>query len=265
MRLRGFVVSISVLAALGLPDRALAAFHIMEVEQVIGGVNGDTSAQAIQLKMRNAGQNVLANVITGVSVAQIVVRDAAGLNPVVLATFDLPNPVSGACRPILLATPGFAATSTPSVDSVARDYVMSPIPAGYLPAGSLTFETLGGGTTYWRVSWGGVLYTGPGTLNTTNDPDGNANPPFASPMPSSTLQALRYSPACPTAGTSNDLQYAVTPGTAVFTNNALANFNVSPPPQPPEVPVFPGSAGLALVVGLGALAVGAAVARRRLY
>ena len=261
MRLRGFVVSIAALATLALPGRALADFHIMEIEQVIGGVNGDTSAQAIQLKMRAAGQQVLAVVATGVSKAQMVVRDATGANPVLLATFDLPNPVSGACRPILLATPGFEATSTPAVDEVARDYVMSPIPASYLPAGSLTFETFGGGITYWRVSWGGGGYSGSHAVNVTNDPDGTTTPAFANALPGSTLQALRFSPACPTASTNSAAQYVETVGAATFTNNALTNFVVTAAPEP--VPVFPGSAGLALVVGLGALAVGASVLRRR--
>jgi hypothetical protein len=52
-------------------------------------------------------------------------------------------------------------------------------------------------------------------------------------------------------------------GAATFTNNAASSFVVTPPPAPPEIPLFPGSAGLALVAGLGALAVGAAFARRR--
>ncbi len=42
----------------GLPGPALpaqATFHLMQIEQVIGGVNGDTTAQAIQLRMRFAG------------------------------------------------------------------------------------------------------------------------------------------------------------------------------------------------------------------
>ena len=31
-----------------------ATFHFMQIEQVIGGVNGDTSAQAVQLRMASA-------------------------------------------------------------------------------------------------------------------------------------------------------------------------------------------------------------------
>ena len=43
-----------------LRSQAHATFHLMQIEQVIGGVNGDTSAQAIQLRMRFAGQTQVA-------------------------------------------------------------------------------------------------------------------------------------------------------------------------------------------------------------
>ena len=36
---------------------AAVSFHFMQIEQVIGGVNGDPSAQAIQLRMRTCFQN----------------------------------------------------------------------------------------------------------------------------------------------------------------------------------------------------------------
>ena len=32
----------------------------MQIEQVIGGVNGDTTAQAVQLRMRATGENFVA-------------------------------------------------------------------------------------------------------------------------------------------------------------------------------------------------------------
>ena len=60
------------LAPLALATPAFANFHLMQIEQVIGGVNGDTTKQAIQLRMRSAGQSV-------VSQAQIRAFDAAGL------------------------------------------------------------------------------------------------------------------------------------------------------------------------------------------
>lgn len=262
MRLRGSLVCIAVLGALALPGPALAAFHLMEIEQVIGGVNGDTTAQAVQLKMRFAGQNLLAGV------AQVVVRDAAGLNPVTLATFALPNKTSGACRELLLATAGFEFKTTPPVDATKRDYLMTAIPAAYLAAGSLTFEQIGNPTPWWRTSWGGAGYTGnstvvAGAFTVANDLDGSASPAFAGPLSSTSLQALRFTPACATQSVNNAADYALTPGAAVFVNNALTSFTVTAPPAP-EVPIFPGSAGLVLVVALGALTACAAVVRRRL-
>ncbi|MEX2208822.1 MAG: hypothetical protein WEF50_21610 [Myxococcota bacterium] len=261
MRLRGFVVSIAALAALALPSSALAAFHLVEIEQVIGGVDGDTSAQAVQLRMRTAGQNLFSGAV------RLRAWDAAGTNPVVLIAFSGANPASGvACRRILVATPDFEFTTTPPLDAAAADYVMNtPIPASYLAAGSLTFENTAGTQIYWRLSWGGASYTGPGTVTTIaaggNDADGTMNPPFAGPLPSTGLEAVRFTPACATAPTTNLAHYALTVGAATFTANDLDAFVVTAGPEP--VPIFPGAAGLALVGGLGALAVGSAFLRRR--
>lgn len=259
MLLREKFVWLVLMMAMALPMPALAAFHLMEIEQVIGGVGGDTTAQAVQLKMRFANQQFVGGN------ARLVARDAAGLNPVVLSTFTEPIPTGGACREILLATTGFAARTTPSVGAAQRDFLMDPIPAAYLPAGSLTFETAAGTAVYWRVSWGGASYTGPGTVVSVgaggNDDDGNANPPFAGALPSTGLQALRFTPACAAASTNTAAQYALTAGTAVFTNNDLAAFTVTGPP--PAVPVLPAPAGLALIVALGALAAVSIVLRAR--
>ena len=41
-----------------LAQPAFATFHLMQIEQVIGGVNGDTSRQAIQLRMRQAAARI---------------------------------------------------------------------------------------------------------------------------------------------------------------------------------------------------------------
>jgi hypothetical protein len=41
------------LCGLALQEPALASYHFMQIEQVIGGVNGDSAAQAIQLRMRS--------------------------------------------------------------------------------------------------------------------------------------------------------------------------------------------------------------------
>ena len=40
---------------------AFASFHLMQVEQIIGGVNGDPTKQAIQLRTRALGENFVSN------------------------------------------------------------------------------------------------------------------------------------------------------------------------------------------------------------
>jgi hypothetical protein len=56
---------------------AYASFHLMQIEQVIGGVGGRVDRQAIQLRMRAFGQNL-------VSLARIRAWDATGSNPVMI-------------------------------------------------------------------------------------------------------------------------------------------------------------------------------------
>ena len=185
---------------------ALASFHLMQVEQVIGGVSGDSSIQAIQLRTRAAGQNL-------VSQSRLVVRDANGLNPALLIdiTTDLPGPSAGGDR-ILLATSAFASFTSPAV---TPDFIMSPIPAAYLAAGSLTFED-DFGTILWRLSWGGAAYLGPNTGDLTNDADGNFGPPWPGALPSSGQQALRFLGTAAAPSTQNSTDYALTAGPATF-------------------------------------------------
>ena len=247
-------ISFAVLASLVLsaaPIPAHAAFHLMQIDQVIGGVAGDTTAQAVQLRMRNAGQNFLNGS------AQLIVRDATGANPVTLSTFPVPNPTGGTCLAILLATPSFAAKTSPTA---VANYTMTAIPSSYLAGGSLTFETLGGATTLWRLSWG--TYSGSATVATVasgyNDDDGTAAPNAGGSLPSSGTAALHFTPGCPTASTTNASQYAsVAP--AVFTNNGGASFTVQ---APPAVPGLPGRSHWLLPTLLGAGVLGFAVLRR---
>jgi hypothetical protein len=247
-------------AALLRAGPAHAAFHLMEIEQVIGGVAGDTQAQAVQLEMRSANQQFV------IGSAQVVVRDAAGANPIILSTFTGGvTPTGGACRQILLATDAFAAKTVPAA---VRNFSMIPIPAGYLSAGSLTFESAGGATTWARMSWGGAAYTGSGavasgTPTNANDADGTVSPPYPGALPSNGLQALRFQTPCvaPTGpqSTTNAADNALTPGAAVFRNNALSDFTVTATVAS-AVPVLPGWGWCALASAL-ALA-GAVVARR---
>ena len=72
----------------------------MQIEQVIGGVNGDASAQAIQLRMRSNNQG-------SVQLSRIRVWDATGSNPVLLVdpVTSVPNNAGGSR--VLLASASF--------------------------------------------------------------------------------------------------------------------------------------------------------------
>jgi len=198
-----------VLAALTLTSAAPAAasFHFMQIEQVAGGVCGDTSRQAIQLRMRLAGQEF-------VSGKQLKAWDAQGANPIVLITFptDVNNDALGSR--ILATTSGFGGTA---------DFMLAQrIPDSYLRAGRLTFED-GFGTIYWSLSWGGGAYVGSNLGDTTNDADGNFGPPVGSRLPFSTAGSLLFSGAAGDPSTNNAADYSV-PAQAVWTNNEGSTF-----------------------------------------
>src|ERR1700730_442209 len=168
------VLAALILFACAVPLQA--SFHLMQIEQVIGGVNGDTTAQAVQLRMRFTGENF----VTG---CQLIAFDAAGNNPITLATFPsgVSNGVAGSR--ILITTASFASHET---SPIASDFTMIEIPASYLAAGRVAylnpaFQSWG---SLWSVSWGGASYTGPNTGLTINDADGNFAPPFAGVLPS---------------------------------------------------------------------------------
>jgi hypothetical protein len=191
---------------------ALADHHLMQVEQVIGGVEGDVTAQAVQLRMRGGGQNIMSH-------GRLRAWDAAGANPVMVIDFTTNVPLSGAGVRVLVLSAGMV----PKLNGTSNaDYTMTnPIPASYLAAGSLTFED-DFGTVWWRVSWGGAAYTGTGAVNGTNDAqlDGTFNPPFAGPCPTTTTQAMNVTLAATAGGRSTLQDYLLTEGAAVLTNNA---------------------------------------------
>jgi hypothetical protein len=203
-----------------------AAFHVMQVEEVIGGVNGNAAAQAIQLRMRSSGQNLVSN-------ARLWAADAAGANRVLLLDIasNVSNSASGAH--ILFATSAFTSqminNGTPTF---TPDFTLaSAIPKSYLNAGRLTFEDDGGsvatpGTVYWSLSWGGSSYTGSNTGNTTNDADGNFGPAFGSALPTSIRQGVLFTGAATAASTSNVANYAFTTNPATVTKNSGTSFTV---------------------------------------
>ena len=209
--MKAFRILFVVTAMVALGSRpAGAAFHLMQVEQVIAGVNGLTSFQAVQLRMRATGENLMSN-------ARLIAHDATGANPIILIAFpaNVTNSASGSR--VLAGSAGFSSATIPPL---TPDFTFTnPIPDSYLAAGSLTYES-NTGTIYWRLSWGGAAYTGPGTGSATNDADGNFNPPFAGPLPSTTSQALQFKFAASALSTNNANDYALTSAAATFTNNA---------------------------------------------
>jgi hypothetical protein len=184
----------------------------MQIEQVIAGVDGSTASQAIQLRMRSSGQNFVSN-------ALLRAWDANGANPVLLKDLTANVSNSGAGARVLLATANFAShlTATVTPDAI----LTNPIPDSYLAAGSITFES-DGGTIYWRVSWGGAAYMGSNAGATTNDTDGNFGPPFGSALPTESGKARRINKSATSLSTTNLADYALTAGSATFTNNTGA-------------------------------------------
>ncbi len=208
-----FVVCLVV--AIGEPRPAFASFHFMQIEQVIGGVEGDTTAQAIQLRMRSGGQQF-------VTPARIRVWDAAGQNPILVVDFNQSVSNGSSGRRILIASANLAVHTAPSA---TPDFTMANlIPASYLAAGSLTFETDAGTTIYWRLSWGGASYTGSTTGSIFNDLDGDFGPPFPGPLPSSDLRALQFQQSFSAQSTTNEADYTLTGGAAVFNKNSGTAF-----------------------------------------
>ena len=223
----GFVVKrlVVIMALAGiLTSPALATFHLMQIEQVIGGVDGDPTAQAIQLRMRAAGQNL-------VSQAKLVAFDATGSNAITI--LDLATDVTNASAGsrILIVSSNFINSTIPTA---IPDFVLTtPIPSNYLAAGRLAWEQ-DIGTIYWSLSWGGTNYTGSNIAGSTlNDADANFGPPFGGVLPSTSTSALLFTNSASAKSLSNMVDYVVTAGAATFTNNTGAGFTVVS--QPPRI------------------------------
>ena len=227
---RSFVAAVAI--SFLMVRAAHAGFHLMQIEQVIGGVNGDTTSQAIQLRMRSGGQTV-------VSAASLWAADAAGANRVLLLDIAGPSVSNGAAGDrVLLTTNGFkqylinhgSPTFTP-------DFVLAnPIPSSYLTAGRLTFEADGGsvatpGTIYWSLSWGGAGYTGSTTGDPTNDSNSNFGPSFGSALPTSTRSGVLFQGTAGAASNTNQADYLLSANPATVTENSHASF-VIPTPEP---------------------------------
>jgi len=189
----------------------------MQIERVIAGVNGDTSMQAVQLRMRASFQNQVQN-------SRIVAWDASGANPIVLSAPNASVTNHGVGVTVLIASANFVNATSPAA---LPDFVMSNlIPVSYLAAGSLTFENSTGTIVLWRLSWGGAGYAGSTTGDVTNDTDGQFGPPYPGALPSADTRALRFQGSASALSTSNLADYALTGTSPVFTNNAGQTFTV---------------------------------------
>ena len=130
----------SIALALGLTATgAHAGFHVMQIEQIIGGVNGDNTAQAIQLRMRQSSQTV-------VSASSLWAADAAGANRVLVLNIagNVSNGATG--DRVLITSAAFNNMMILGGNAgFAGDFTLTTaIPASYLSAGKLTFEQDGG-------------------------------------------------------------------------------------------------------------------------
>lgn len=216
---RRSILSLAFMVGVLLAAPAQASFHLMQIEQVIGGINGDVTAQAIQLRMRSAGQNLVGQ-------SRINARDAAGLNPILIVdmTTNVANGLSG--DRVLIASPTFQSNTSPVL---TPDFTMTNlIPASYLAAGSLTFEA-DTGTIYWRLSWGGAGYTGAGNMSALNDNTANSNPPFAGSLPSTSLEAIKFTGLASAGSITGASDYLLTAGASMWANNARLSSTVVTP------------------------------------
>ncbi len=227
------LASSTIAMALLLASPAHATFHLMQIQEVIGGVNGDTKFQAIQLRMRALGQNLVSNGL-------LRAWDATGTNSVLLISFPTNVAVGTTGSTVLAATANFGSLLSPAV---TPDFTLTrAIPDSDLAAGSLTYEDKFG-DVLWRLSWGGAAYTGPTNGDLTNDLDGEFGPPWPGPLPSTSTSSLLFQGAATALSTNNAADYAVTAGPATFTNNAgasgsLTNLLAVTPTDPKGGPVL---------------------------
>lgn len=224
----------------------------MQIEEVIGGVNGNTAAQAIQLRMGPGGQN-------GVAASSLWAADATGLNRVLLLNIASNVGSGNTGDRVLLSTSAFNTLMTTGGNpSYTPDFTLaSAIPAGYLNAGKITFEDDAGnvatpGAIYWSLAWGGAGYTGTNTGIATNDADGDFGPAFGSALPTGSRTGVIFTGAAGALSTTNSADYALTANPATVTRNNGSSFSVVPEP---------GTAGL-LAIGCMLLS-GMAWSRRR--
>lgn len=225
-----------------LTTGAPAAFHVMQIEEIIGGINGDATAQAIQLRMRGGGQNQ-------VQFSRLRAWDENGSNPVLLLDIASAVPNQGLGVTVLLTTASFD-TLMAGVPGYDSDFTLAtPIPFSYLDGGKVTFED-DGGFIYWSVAFGSYVGTNLAG-DTTNDSNANFGAPFANALPFETLRGIRFTGTASAGSSTNAADYAFTADPAQVRNNANQTFTVVPEPASMSF------------MALGALALGGVIFARR--
>ena len=212
MRISFALAALVALAALP----AQASFHFMQIEQAVGGVGGDTTQQAVQLRMRFGGQNQM-------QFSRLRAFDAAGQNPVLLIDFTQAVAVGTEGARVLAASAAFATAQGLAPDAVFAN----PIPAAYLAGGRITFED-DGGTVVFSLCWG--TYTGPSNGSLDNDADGNYGPCEPGPLPSGGAAALRFQGAASALSTNNAADFALSDPATFTRNDGTSTVLVPPPP-----------------------------------
>jgi len=210
------VASVALIGLFSAP--ASATFHAMQIEQIILGVNGDTSAQAIQLRLREDNQGRMMD-------ASLWAYDAFGFNKTALVdTFPSVVANDGAGSRVLITTPSFANfTQTPLIS----DFVMNSVPESFLDAGRVTFENFLATLVFWGFAYGGDDYLGPTTGADENDED-EIFGVFPTALPTSGVNAVQFQGPHTAMSTTNDADYIITSGPTVWTNNAGQQFTVVP-------------------------------------
>ena len=216
-----------------LPQTAFAAFHLMEIEQVVGGVAGDTTAQAVQLT--HADSPVDKERPRRQRRAR---RPRRGGSELVIYRRLAPNPgFTTGCRRILLVTPAMAAKPRPQWLARTRWRRSRP---RISPRASPTFESVVGqaGLVAGDLLGRRRVHRG------RDDGDWSArrgrhrqrrrrqSRPSRGALPSAGVAgAALFTPACATAsGRRARLDYAVTARrAAVLVNNGQASFTVTAP------------------------------------
>lgn len=188
---------------------ASASYHHVEIEKIVGGVQGDATAQVIQLRIKEAGTNVEG--------LQIVACDAAGNNPVTIFTIPANVANNAFGSRILLCTAAMLGKLSPPI--VPEFVFTTVIPQAYLAAGTLYIDHPGDAIgPLWRLSWGGANYSGPGTVEPINDNDGNANPAYGAGIPINASKMVRFRYTADIPGDTNNADYVSDSNGSVHNN-----------------------------------------------